>query len=162
MTHTPSLRPRNPEATRAAAITTKLVEGNTSAAVRILCSEDTPAECSIANLAKLQAKHLPEHADARPLPNSVEKPMVQVIEEAVLKFIHSFSAGSAGGPDGFRPQHLWDLVQSEESGKRLFTFITSFVNSLLGSKFHKEIVHILFGVVSSPCIGSPIAFTKSW
>ena len=88
MTHTPSFRPRNPEATRAAPITTKLVEGNTSAAVRILCSEDTPAECSIADLAKLQTKHTPEHADARPLLNSVDKPTLQVTEEVVLKSIH--------------------------------------------------------------------------
>ena len=118
--------------------------GQHIAAVRILCSENTPAEFSIANLAKLHPKHPPEHADARPLPNSVDKPALQVTEEAALKAIRSFHAGFVGGPDGFRPQHLLDLVQSQESGKRLLTSVTSSVNFLLEGKCHENFVHILF------------------
>ena len=143
--HTPSLRPRNSEAIRAVAITAKLEEDNISAAVRMLCSEDTPAVFSIANLAKLQAKHPPEHADARPLQNSADKPPLQVSAEAVLQVIRSLPAGSARGPDGFKPQPLADLVQSQESGKFILTSVTSFVNSLLEGKCHKDFVHILFG-----------------
>ena len=77
--------------------------------------------------------------------NLVDKPALQVTEEAVLKAIRSFSAGSAEWPNGFRPQHLVDLVQPQESDKRLLTSVTSFLNSLLEGKCHKDFVHILFG-----------------
>ena len=52
---------RSAEASRAAAISSKLEDGNTSAAVCILYSNDTPAEFSTANLAKLQEKHRLAH-----------------------------------------------------------------------------------------------------
>ena len=37
-----------------------------------------------------------------------------------------------------------DLVQSQESGKRLLTSVTFFVNSLLQGKCHKVFLHIIF------------------
>ena len=46
----PSFRKKSPEATKAAAVSSKLEDGNISAAVRNLCSDDTPAVFSSDNL----------------------------------------------------------------------------------------------------------------
>ena len=70
---------------------------------------------------------------------------LQVSEDTVLKAIRSFSAGSAPGADGIRPQHLLELVQSREAGLGLLTAVTTFVNSLLDGKCHDDYQHILFG-----------------
>ena len=35
---------------------------------------------------------------------------IQVSEDQVAKAILSFPCGSAGGPDGLRPQHLKDII----------------------------------------------------
>ena len=43
----------------------------------------------------------------------------------------SFPAGSAGGPDGLRPQHLRDMMLSNESGPELLRILTAFVNMVL-------------------------------
>ena len=88
------------DSARAAAISTKVEEGNITAAVRILCSDDSPADFSSSNLDRLRGKHPSEHAGARPSANPAEKPALQVSEIAVLKAVRSFPAGSTGGPDG--------------------------------------------------------------
>ena len=56
-----------------------------------------------------------------------------------------FSACFVPGPDGIRPQHLLELVQSQEAGPGLFTAVTTFVNSLLDGNCHDDYQHILFG-----------------
>ena len=76
-----------------AAITSKLEDGNISAAVRLLCSEDTPAEFTSDNLGKLQDKHPLEHMGVRIPPMSDNMPALQVSEDTVLKAIRSFPAG---------------------------------------------------------------------
>ena len=43
-------------------------------------------------------------------------------------------AGSAGGPDGVRPQHLRDLTSNKEAGPALVTALTAFVNLLMQGK----------------------------
>ena len=101
-----SNRKGGPEATRVAVITSQLKDGNISTAVRLLCSEDTPAEFTTANGGKLQDKHPLEHMGARIPPTPENMPALQVYEDTVLKAIRSFPAGSAPGPDGIRPQHL--------------------------------------------------------
>ena len=112
----------------------KLENGNISAAVQLLCFEDTPAEFTTSNLGTLQDKHPLEHMGARIPPTSDNIPALQVSEATVLKAIRSFPAGSAPGPDGIRPQHLLELVQSQEAGPGLLTAVTTFVNSLLDGK----------------------------
>ena len=121
-----------------AAITSKLEDGNISAAVRLLCSENIPADFTTVNLGKLQDKH-PHPTHARHMP------ALQVSEDTVLKAIRSFPAGSAPGPDGIKPQHLLELAQSQEAGLDLLTALTTVVNSLLDSKCHDDYQHILFG-----------------
>ena len=87
---------RSPEASRVAAISFKLDDGNISAAVCILRSDHTPADFSTANLAKLQEKYPPAHAGALSPTNTADKPALQVSAEVVLHAIRSFPAGSAG------------------------------------------------------------------
>ena len=132
------------EAAKVAAITSKLKDGNISAAVRLLCSEDTPAEFTTANPGKLQDKHPLEHMGARIPPTPGNMSALQVSENTVLKAIRSFPVGSAPGLDGIRPRHLLELVQSQEADPGLLTAVITFVNSLLDGKCQDDYQHILF------------------
>ena len=53
--------------------------------------------------------------------------------EAVVHAIKTFPNGSAGGPDGLRPQHLKDLTGSSagDGGPTLLATLTAFVNLVL-------------------------------
>jgi len=62
-----------------------------------------------------------------------------------MSSIRSFPAGSSGGPDGVRPQHILDLVNCRESGPALLTSLTAFVNVLLEGRCSPEVSPILFG-----------------
>jgi len=42
-----------------------------------------------------------------------------------------FPAGSAGGRDGLRPQHIRDMLLCRETGSEFLTALTSFVNMIL-------------------------------
>ena len=66
-------------------------------------------------------------------------------EAEVLKIVRSFPAGSSGGPDGIRPQHVLDLINCRECGTALLTSITGFINMLLEGKCHPDVAPILFG-----------------
>ena len=59
-----------------------------------------------------------------------------IINIEVARVIRSFPNGSAGGPDGFRPQHLKDLTSTsaERGGRELLRALTSFVNLVLEGK----------------------------
>ena len=54
-----------------------------------------------------------------------------VTEEEVIRAIHSFPKGSAGGPDGLRPQHLKDILSDRDSRKVLLPALVSFVQLVL-------------------------------
>ena len=69
----------------------------------------------------------------------------QATENDVLKAIRSFPAGSCGGPDGIRPQHILDLVGCSESGNSVLAAVTAFVNMLMDGKCHPAARPILFG-----------------
>ena len=85
-------------------------------AVRILCSDDSPADFSSSNLDRLRDKHPSEHAGAYPSSNPAEKLALQVSEIAIIKAVRSFPAGSTGGPDDIRSQHLLELVSLKKWG----------------------------------------------
>ena len=132
-------------ASLAAAVSSKIEDGNLSAAVRIISSEDVLAPEDDSTFSALIDKHPTATADRRPLPDPSRYPALQVSESEVLRAIRSFPAGSAGGPDGVRPQHVMDLVSCRESGSVLLTAITAFTNSMLDGKCHPEVAAILFG-----------------
>jgi len=50
----------------------------------------------------------------------------QVTGHEVFQALKSFAPGSAGGPDGLRPQHILDIIEGEGGGS-LFLSLTKFV-----------------------------------
>ena len=85
-------------------------------AVCILLSEDTPAVPSEKYWRQLREKHLPAFkSDAVLTDVSQEASSFTVDEDDVRKAVLSFPAGSAGGPDSLRPQHLRDMVLRKEA-----------------------------------------------
>ena len=126
------------------AISAKMEDGNIRAAVRLLCSDEHPAEFSASTLNQLRQKHPPAPPDRLPIPP--KPPTSLVVDEAeVARVVRTFPAGSAGGPDGFRPQHFLDLIRCRESGPELLSALTGVVNLLLSGKCHPAIIPVLFG-----------------
>lgn len=145
-------RKLDPQTTLAQAISTKLEDGNLRAAIRLVCSDDTPAAPSRETLASLEAKH----PSASPMDLSLANAQcnsLSVDQNEVRKAVLSFPAGSSGGPDGLRPQHLKDLVQCRESGSIFLTALTGFVNMVLAGRCPVSIAPLFFG-------GRLIALTK--
>ena len=62
-------------------------------------------------------------------------------------FIRSFPVGSAGGPDGLRPQHLKDLIgpSSEGGGHALLSGLASFLSLVLSGRTPLSIRPYFFG-----------------
>ena len=57
----------------------------------------------------------------------------------------TFPAGSAGGPDGLRPQHIRDMLLSREGGSELLSALTAFVNMVLAGRCPKDVAPVFFG-----------------
>ena len=96
----------------ASRVSSKLEEGDFKGAVRLACSTNTIAERSTSIFEDLQLKYPSAHPDTSILSPPEEPPDIPVSEEEILGAIKSFPNGSAGGPDGLRPQHLKDLIHS--------------------------------------------------
>ena len=133
------------ESSLADAVAAKMEDGNIRAAVRLLCSNEKPSPLSDATYVKLQDKHPRAPSDRQSSPPIISTTVVSVDEDEVLAAIRLFSAGSSGGPDGFRPKHLLDLVSCKESGSELLSALTGFINLLLSGTCHPDIIPILFG-----------------
>ena len=72
----------------------------------------------------------------------------------VIQAVLSFPTGSAGGPDGLRPQHLKDLVtySLSEGPNRLIGSLTEFVNLVICGKVPVSARPSFFGA-SLTCLG---------
>ena len=81
----------------------------------------------------MKEKHPPHHPLSANPPRQEDAPHFEVSSSDVLNSILSFPAGSAGGPDGLRPQHLKDLVTSQHGlgSTLLLESITSFTNLVI-------------------------------
>ena len=130
---------------RAAAVRSKIEDGNVPVAVRIICSDDKPAIINDGTVQALQFRHPPAPTDRRVLPDPVNYAAIQVSEDDIANAIRSFPSGSSTGPDGLRPQHLLDMVTCNQGGQQLITAITAFVNLLLNGKCPPAIATVLFG-----------------
>ena len=84
---------RSHQACLADAVAAKIEDGNIRAAVRLLCSDEKPADFSSASLAKLQAKHPEPCPDREPVPDPRPTPSLNVDEADVWKTLRSFPAG---------------------------------------------------------------------
>jgi len=97
----------------AAAVTSKLEAGNFEAAIRLICSDDTPAADTLNALEALETKHPGPGPDRRPpcdpQDNSHFTP-VRISSQDLHKALRSFPTGPFGGPDGLTPQHIHDLL----------------------------------------------------
>ena len=140
-----SYRSGSPDTILTQAVTSKLEDGNLRAAIRLLSSNDIPATPSLDNWKKLQEKHPQACQTDKPLPVPAQFSPLSVVEDDVRKAILSFPAGSSGGPDGMRPQHLKDLLQCRESGSDFLTAVTAFVNLVLAGRCPTDVAPILFG-----------------
>ena len=63
----------------------------------------------------------------------------------LFRSVLSIPAGSSGGPDGLRPQHLRDLLQCRESGSDFLSALTAFVNMMLAGRCPPEAARFFFG-----------------
>ena len=126
-------------------IRSKLEDGNVRATVRLLNSDDAPALPSPENWARLQEKHPSASPKDKPFAGLHQFTPLAVDEAAVRKAAMSFPAGSSGGPDGLRPQHLKELIQCRESGPDFLTALTGFVNLVLFDHCPADVAPIFFG-----------------
>lgn len=131
--------------TMAAAVASKLEDGNIRAAARILSSDDKPIPINEATWEELKTKHPPPPQSQEPVPEPPDATPLQMTEENVMRCIRNFPAGSAGGPDGLRPQHILELVSQPDSGPSLLAAITALVNLLLAGECPLGVRATLFG-----------------
>ena len=127
------------------AVSSKLEDGNVRAAIRILMSTDTPAIPSHESFSKLRDKHPQAPNKQDNLPAALRDNCLSVDESEVRKAVLSFPAGSAGGPDNLRPQHLRDMLLCRESGQDFLTALTAFVNLVLSGGCPAGVTQVFFG-----------------
>ena len=65
----------------------------------------------------------------------------------IVEAIKSFQAGSAGGLDGLRPQHLKDMTSPYTglAGERLVTTLTEFANMYLVGRVPPAVHRLFYG-----------------
>ena len=131
----------------AAAITRKLEAGNFRAAIRLICSSESPAPINPETLQALRAKHPESVTDRRTTCDPKGHPLfapLQISQDEVTKVLRTFPQGSSGGPDGITPQHIIDLLTGATDDS-LIQSITDLSNLLLAGSFDNEINSIIYG-----------------
>ena len=136
------------------------------AALRVLSSKDTLAPRDEATLLKLLALHPSAPVDRR-VPPAASVAALQVTQLEVKQAIASFPNGSAGGPDGLRPQHLKDLVAGGDGAEALLEAITELINIMLAGRVPLVIRPALFGGALTAILKEgggvrPIAVGYTW
>ena len=127
-------------------VSAKLEEGDFKGAVRLACSEDTLADYNEATFSALKQKH-PSLAPGSIIPPSpvVAPNSITVSEADVAHAIKSFPSGSAGGPDGLRPQHLKDLLSSSVADSSLLNALAAFSTLVLEGRTPLPIRPFFYG-----------------
>ena len=96
-------------------------------------------------MAKLQDKHPSASLDPVDLPPPSQAGCLLVDENEVRCAVLSFPSGSAGGPDGLRPQHIRDMLLCREAGSDFLTALTAFVNLVLAGGCPADVAAVFFG-----------------
>jgi len=123
-------------------VSEKLEEGDFKGAVRLACSEDSIADKSDVTFAALKENRPPNPNSSIPSPPDRSVPLLTVSMEDVAQAIKSFPNGSAGGPDGLRPQHLKDMINSSNvEASSLLTALASFFTLVLEGKTPQPSTH---------------------
>jgi hypothetical protein len=123
----------------------KIEDGNIKAAIRIISSDDCPADSNAQTLQALRKLHPPASLDRQHFPDPIKLSAVQFTDYDVTAAIRAFPAGSAGGPDGIRPQHLRDLTSNKVNGQVLVTTLTGLINILMNGKCPPSVTSVFFG-----------------
>ena len=131
-------------------VSIKLEEGDIKGAVRLASSEDSIAGESNSTIAALVSRHPPSHPETVPVPPPDDKDLADALvvsEQFIRQVIRCFPNGSAGGPDGLRPQHLCDLTGTSagEGGILLIQALTCFVNHVLAYGTPEHVKPFFFG-----------------
>ena len=129
----------------ARAVSSRIEDSNVKAAFRLVSSDDKPPDCSDAALTAMLARHPSAPSDRALISDPGSHSPLRFSEVEVLKAIKSFPAGSSGGPDGFRPQHLLELVTCQSNGPALLTAVTDFVNLVLEGGCPASVSPVFFG-----------------
>lgn len=131
-------------------VSAKLEDGDICGAIRLAASDETIAPCTQAIADSLRLKHPPRVS--HPKLTSSHQPSQDAVnlilsETAILAAVKSFPAGSSGGMDGLRPQHLKDLVGATtgDTGQRLLAQLTDFVNLCLSGRVPEGIRPVFCG-----------------
>ena len=129
----------NSEEFRAKAAIAKIEDGNLQAAIRILSSDDQPAEDNDDTLRDLAEKHPTAPINIEFLDDSVTKDFepLQVSERDVKNSISSFPPGSSAGLDSLTPQHIKDMT-GIDGDPILLTNLTQLVNTMLQGSLPRE------------------------
>ena len=88
------------------------------------------------------------HPDSSfPSPLEIPPSLSPLTEKEVVTAIRSFPCGSAGGPDGLRPQHLKDLTSesAERGGRELIRALSSFIFHILEGNISVTVQPFFFG-----------------
>ena len=112
-------------------VASKIEDGNLRAAVRILISDESLAPFTMDTATKLQVKHPQANPNRGPISSPNTFVPLRISEADVKSATSSFPAGSAGGSDGLRPNHMSQLLSCRESGQSILTDITALINLLL-------------------------------
>jgi hypothetical protein len=128
-------------------VAAKLEEGDFRGAVRIASSDESFAPDTSITLDLLRDKHPPQHTLSLIPPQQNNTICVDVFSSVVVNAIRSFPAGSAGGPDGLRPQHLKDLLlgRSGLGPTLLLDSITRFINFVVEGNVPPDAGPYFFG-----------------
>ena len=118
---------------------------DTTAAIRLICSEEKPVYESEEVHVKLTERNPAPNKDRQQFNDANLTAAIQLSEKEILTAICSFPAGSSGGPNGVQPKHILDLVSCKKAGHKLLTAITGFVNMLLDGVCHSDVISVLFG-----------------
>jgi hypothetical protein len=130
-------------------VSAKIEEGDVRGAVRLAASNDTLAaydDDTAAVLRQLHPSRAAPTCDSQLQP-VVGMPALTLSENDITSAIKSFLAGSAGGLDGLRPQHLKDMTSpiTGIAGQRLIASLMEFCNMCLAGVVPLAIRPILYG-----------------
>ena len=142
-------KPRDPLVSLGRLVSEKLEEGDFKGAVRLACSEDSMADRSVATFTALKEKHLSPHPNSCIPPSPDDTPFLPPVSiDDVARVIRYFPNGSAGGPDGLRPQHLKDMTNSSNAldpSLELLSALAAFSTLVLEGKTPLPIRPFFFG-----------------
>ena len=128
----------------------RLEEGDFRGAIRLVSLDSTISENSLSTFQALSDKHPPRTIDYS-LPDPPQAPSSDsfpaVSNWEVFHAIKPFPLGSAGGPDGLRPQHLKDIMSARPADPSVSPFLSalaSFVSLVLEGRFPRSVLSLLF------------------